>query len=65
MAVSPRRIMSDVLLMSALKLSNPVQTFIQMKIDNFPQLTLKLSWRFHKYFLTETNHFQAGPRRRC
>jgi hypothetical protein len=48
MAVSPRRIMSDVLLMSALKLSNPVQIFIQMKTDNFPQLPLKLSWRFHK-----------------
>ena len=40
--------MSDVLLMSALKLSNPVQIFIQMKTNNFPQLTLKLSWRFHK-----------------
>jgi hypothetical protein len=48
MAVSPRRIVSDVLLMSALKLSNPVQIFIQMKTNNFPQLTLKLSWRFHK-----------------
>jgi hypothetical protein len=28
MAVSPRRIVSDVLLMSTLKLSNPVQIFI-------------------------------------
>jgi len=47
MAVSPRRIMSDVLLMSALKLSNPIQIFIQMKTNNFPQLTLRLSLRFH------------------
>jgi hypothetical protein len=36
MAVSPRRIMSDVLLMSALKLSNPIQILIQMKTNNFP-----------------------------
>jgi len=48
MAVSPRRIMSDMLLMYALELSNPVQIFIQMKANNFPQLTQELSWRFHK-----------------
>jgi len=39
--------MSDVLLMSALKLSNPIQILIQMKTDNFPWLTLRLSLRFH------------------
>jgi len=39
--------MSDVLLMSALKLSNPIEIFIQMKTNNFPQLTLRLSLRFH------------------
>jgi len=39
--------MSYVLLMSALKLSNPIQIFIQMKTNNFPQLTLRLSLRFH------------------
>ena len=39
--------MSYVLLMSALKLSNPIQIFIQMKANNFPQLTLRLSLRFH------------------
>jgi hypothetical protein len=48
MAVSPRRIVSDMLLMSALELSDPVQIFIQMKANNFPQLTQELSWRFHK-----------------
>jgi hypothetical protein len=36
MVVSPRRIMSDVLLMSTLKLSNPIQILIQMKTNNFP-----------------------------
>jgi len=52
MAVSPRRIMSYVLLMSALKLSNPIQIFIQMKTYNFPQLTL--SCGSMTYFLAGT-----------
>jgi len=47
MAVSPRRIMSDVLLMSAVKLSNPIQIVIQTKTNNLPWLTLRLSLRFH------------------
>jgi hypothetical protein len=47
MAVSSRRIMSYVLLMSALKLSNPIQIFIQMKTNNFLRLALRLSLRLH------------------
>ena len=39
--------MSDVLLMSAPKLSNPILIFIQMKTNNFPQLTLRLSLQLH------------------
>jgi hypothetical protein len=39
--------MSDVLLMPALKFGDPIQIFIQMKTNNFPRLTLKLSLGFH------------------
>ena len=47
MALSPGRIVSDVLLMPALKFGDPIQIFIQMKTNNFPRLTLKLSLGFH------------------
>ena len=47
MAVGPRWIMPDVLLVTALQISNPIQFFIQMKPDNFPRLTFKLSLPLH------------------
>ena len=50
MAVGPRRIMPDVLLVTALQISNPIQFFIQMKPNNFPRLTFKLSLPLHDAF---------------
>ena len=47
MAVGPRRIMPDVLLVTALQISNPIQFFIQMKPNYFPRLTFKLSLPLH------------------
>jgi hypothetical protein len=47
MAVGPRWIMPDVLLVTALQISNPIQVFIQMKPNNFPRLTFKLSLPLH------------------
>jgi hypothetical protein len=35
MAVGPGRIMPDVLLVSALQFRNPIQIFIQMKVNDF------------------------------
>ena len=42
MAISPRRIVSDVLLMPAFKVSNPVEGLIQMKIYDFASDTCRL-----------------------
>jgi hypothetical protein len=39
--------MSDVLLMPALKLGDPIQVFILVKTDNFSRQTLRLALRFH------------------
>jgi hypothetical protein len=47
MAVSPGRIMPNVLLVSTLQVSDPIQILIQVKADDFPGLTLALSFRFH------------------
>jgi hypothetical protein len=47
MAVGPRWIVPDVLLVAALQISNPIQFFIQMKPNNFPRLTFKLSLPLH------------------
>jgi hypothetical protein len=47
MAVRPRRIVADVLLMSTLKFGDPIQIFVQVKGDNFSGLTLKFALRLH------------------
>jgi hypothetical protein len=45
MPISPGRIVPDVLLVPALKVSNPVEGFIQMKIYDFASDTCRLRWR--------------------
>jgi hypothetical protein len=42
MPISPRRIMPDMLLMPALKISNPIEAFVQMIIHNFAGNTDRL-----------------------
>jgi hypothetical protein len=39
MPISPRRIVSDILLMPTLQISNPIEAFIQMIIDDFAERT--------------------------
>jgi hypothetical protein len=45
--IGPRGILPNVLAMTTLKFSYPIQIFVQMKIDDFPWFTLKLSLRLH------------------
>jgi hypothetical protein len=45
MPISPRRIVPDVLLMPALKVCNPVEELIQMKIYDFASNAYRLSLR--------------------
>ena len=47
MTNGPWRIMSNMLLMPALKFSDPFQIFILVKTDNFSWQTLRLALRFH------------------
>jgi hypothetical protein len=42
MAISPRRIVPNVLLVPALKVSNPIEGLVQMKIYNFASDTCRL-----------------------
>ena len=46
----PRRVMPDMLSMSAFKLSNPVQIFILMKANDLSRLTFQLALWFHGVF---------------
>jgi hypothetical protein len=48
MPISPRRIVPNMLLMPALKISNPVEAFIQMVIHDFARRTC-LYWRVHTW----------------
>jgi hypothetical protein len=49
----PRRILSDMLLVPTLKLSNPVQLLILMKANDLSRLTFQLALRLHDV-LSET-----------
>jgi hypothetical protein len=42
MPISPRRIVPDMLLMPTLKVSNPIEAFIQMIIHDFARDTNRL-----------------------
>jgi hypothetical protein len=46
-AISPRRIVTDMLLMSALQIRNPIEAFIQMKIYNLARSTRLRCREFH------------------
>jgi hypothetical protein len=45
MPISPRRIVPDVLLMTALKIGNPVEAFIQVIIHDFARSTCRVRLR--------------------
>ena len=47
MTNSPRRIMSNMLLMPTLKFGDPIQVFILVETNNLSRLTLKLTLRLH------------------
>jgi hypothetical protein len=46
-ALSPRRIMPDMLRVSAFKLGDPMKFRILVKSDDLARLALKLAFRFH------------------
>ena len=50
MSLDPRRVMPDVLLMTTLKLSNPIQVLVLVKPYDLSRLTLRLALRVHGVF---------------
>jgi hypothetical protein len=50
MAVGPRRVVADVLLMPTVKFSNPIQNFIQMKVNDFSHRSGSYLPRLHGWF---------------
>jgi hypothetical protein len=60
MVIGPRRIVPHVLAMTAFKFSDPIQIFVQMKSDDFPWFTLKLSLWFHCTLLAARKPRPAG-----
>src|SRR6266404_6188771 len=71
MGAAKRRIVADVLPMSALKFRNPIQIFIQMKVNDFSQSPYyfcpdrfhgaQFSWREHDHYHMRNT---SGVRRR-
>jgi hypothetical protein len=57
MAIRPRWIMSDVLVMPAIEFGYPIQIIIQMKSNNFSGSALQLSLRLHDLLFGRTIPF--------
>jgi hypothetical protein len=53
-AMGPRRIVANVLLMAAFEIGDPIANFISMKADNFSWVTFGFVLRLHSHLLRAT-----------
>lgn len=56
-ALSPRRVMTNMLLMATFELSNPIRVFIKVKSHNFARLTFRLRLRRHSKIIREIERY--------